>query len=94
MVVALIAAPGLTQDLAEELAAFLPATLRQRFPGFDWEIVVRVDALAGAVAGLGVDLVQLTRDRMLDEGWQLGVCLHRVALTALVSCADFGERGV
>ena len=79
IVVGLLAAPGLTHDLADELASELPALLRRRFPEVDWKVVVEVEPLAGA-AGFGVDLVQVARKRMLTEKWKLAVCLTDLPL--------------
>jgi hypothetical protein len=66
IVVGLLAAPGLTQELAEELAAELPTLLRKRFPEVEWQIAVQIEPLAGPV-GFGVDLVQVARRRLLTE---------------------------
>ena len=66
IVVGLLAAPGLTQELAEELAAELPALLRKRFPEVEWQIAVQIEPLAGPI-GFGVDLVQVARRRLLTE---------------------------
>jgi hypothetical protein len=79
IVVGLLAAPGLTHDLADELAPDLPALLRRRFPEVEWKVVVEVEPLAGA-AGFGVDLVQVARKRMLTEQWKLAVCLTDLPL--------------
>jgi uncharacterized membrane protein len=75
----LLAAPGLTQELAEELAAELPALLRKRFPEVEWQIAVQIEPLAGSV-GFGVDLVQVARRRLLTEKWKLVVCLTDLPL--------------
>jgi putative flippase GtrA len=79
IVVGLLAAPGLTQELAEELAAELPALLRKRFPEVEWQIAVQIEPLAGSV-GFGVDLVQVARRRLLTEKWKLVVCLTDLPL--------------
>ena len=79
IVVGLLAAPGLTQELAEELAAELPAVLRKRFPEVEWQIAVQIEPLAGSV-GFGVDLVQVARRRLLTEKWKLVVCLTDLPL--------------
>jgi hypothetical protein len=80
LVVGLLAAPGLARDLADELAASLPARLRQRFPEFEWHAEAHTEMLVGAGAGMGVDLVQVVRERMLHEGWQLALCLTDLPL--------------
>jgi hypothetical protein len=79
IVVGLLAAPGLTQELAEELAAELPALLRKRFPEVEWQIAVQIEPLAGSV-GFGVDLVQVARRRLLTEKWKLVICLTDLPL--------------
>jgi hypothetical protein len=73
-----VAAPGLAQDVALHLAATLPGQLRARFPGPEWRVEVRSEILAGAT---GVDLVQLTREQLLEQGWQFAVCLTDLPLT-------------
>jgi hypothetical protein len=79
LTVGLLAAPGLTHDLAEALADTLPDTLRERYPGYEWHVVTKEESLAGAAAG-DVDLVDLARDRMFDEGWDLAICLTDLPL--------------
>jgi hypothetical protein len=74
VVVGLVAGVGLSRELAERISARLPSLLQQRFADHAWKVVVRTEPLAGA-GGMGVDLLQLTRRRMLEEGWQLAVCL-------------------
>jgi hypothetical protein len=78
LVLGLVAAPGLAQDVALHLATSLPDRLRARFPRSEWRVEVRSEVLAGAT---GVDLVQLTREQLLEQGWQLAVCLTDVPLT-------------
>ncbi|WP_055493428.1 hypothetical protein [Streptomyces sp. TP-A0356] len=79
-VVGLIAAPGLASDLAEDVAQSLAARLRERFPTVEWEVVARPDPRAGSVVGAGVDLIQLARDVMFEEGWRFAVCLTDLPL--------------
>jgi uncharacterized membrane protein len=79
MVLGLLAAPGVAYDLAQQLAQELPGLLKNRFPDIDWEVAVEVDSLAGA-AGLGADLVQVARRRMLAEGWDQVVVLTDLPL--------------
>jgi hypothetical protein len=80
IVLGLLAAPGVTHDLAEQLAEQLPGLLRGRFPDVEWETTVAVEALAGSPAGIGTDLAKLARQRMLREGWQLAIVLTDLPL--------------
>jgi hypothetical protein len=70
----LLAAPGLAHDLALELARDLSELLPQRFPEVDWHVTVRDEPLAAASTA-SIDLVDVARRRMLDEGWDLVICL-------------------
>ena len=79
MVLGLLAAPGVAHDLAGQLSEELRGLLRERFPGVEWEIAVDVELTAGT-AGLGADLVQMARQRMLAEGWDLVVVLTDLPL--------------
>src|SRR4051794_8578919 len=90
-VLGLLAAPGLTSDLAEKLAKDLPDRLSERFPDTSWEVKVVEEPLAGA-PDRGLDLVKVARERMIAEGWDLAVCLtdlplhvHRRPVTAHAS---------
>lgn len=81
IVVGLLTAPGLTQQVAEQVAAQLPSLLRQRHPQFDWHIVVRCEPVAGT-SGIGADLIQMVRERMRQENWQLAICFTDLPLHA------------
>ncbi|MCU1658431.1 MAG: hypothetical protein JWO57_3087 [Pseudonocardiales bacterium] len=81
MVVGLLTAPGLAQQVAEQLAVQLPPLLSRRHPEFDWHVVVEADPFVGT-PGLGVDLVRAARERMQQEHWQLAVCLTDLPLHA------------
>jgi hypothetical protein len=74
MVVGLLAAPGVAYDLARQLSEELRGLLSERYPGVAWEVAVDVESTAGA-AGVGTDLVQMARRRMLAEGWDLVIVL-------------------
>jgi uncharacterized membrane protein len=81
LVVGLLTAPGLTHNVAVRLARRLPATLGERFPGFEWKTEVKEEALAGATPSASrVDLVQICRRRMLAEGWDFVICLTDLPL--------------
>jgi hypothetical protein len=73
MVVGLIAGPGLPEKLATYLLERLPAALHEWFPWTAWKVVGRREQFAGA--GVDVDLAQLARVLMLEEGWDLAICL-------------------
>jgi hypothetical protein len=75
VVLGLLAAPGLASDLAEQLARDLPGRLAARYPEVAWRVQVEEEPLAGAGHGWDVDLVGISRRRMLAEGWDLVVCL-------------------
>lgn len=72
--VGLLAAPGLPYEVAQRVARDLPRLLRHRFPGVEWRVDVRPEPVAAA-RDEDVDLVQVARERMLQAGWKLAVCL-------------------
>ena len=79
VIVGLLAAPGLAEDLAARLGRELLAPLHERLPRFAWLFVVRTDVRAGP-PGLDADLVREARERMLAEGWDLSICLTELPL--------------
>jgi hypothetical protein len=79
VVIGILAAPGLTYELALELAHDLPAALRERFAEVDWEVEVKLEPRASASHD-DVDLVELARERMLAAGWDLVICLTDLPL--------------
>lgn len=74
MVVGILSAPGLASDLSSQLKTALADQLRARFPGMEWNLVTEVEGLAGR-PDMEVDLVQIARGHMLQEGWDLVVVL-------------------
>jgi hypothetical protein len=74
VVVGLLAAPGISYEIAEQLQRELPGMLRRRFPSVQWRVELRPEPLAAASES-DVDLVQIAHQRMLAEGWKLAVCL-------------------
>jgi hypothetical protein len=75
----LLAAPGVASDLARALADELPALLTERHPAVEWHVVAQEEALVGAGGGAATaDLVELARERLLAEGWDLVICLTDV----------------
>lgn len=105
----LIASPTLTPDAVAAFAGDVASVLRERYPGVRWEVSHVRDALAEPPVGL-TELIDAARGRLLDEGWDLAVCLtdlplrlsRRPLLThsspthavALVSLPAFGVRMV
>jgi hypothetical protein len=78
-VLGLLAAPGQTYDLAKQLADELPELLGKRYPDIDWQVRVEREEQAGA-PDRGVDLLKVGRRRMVDEGWDLAICLTDLPL--------------
>lgn len=79
VVIGILAAPGLTYELALELAHDLAKVLRQRFAEVDWQVEVKLEPGASASHD-DVDLVELARERMLAAGWDLVICLTDLPL--------------
>lgn len=73
VVLGLLSAPGLSYELAEDLARRLPSRLR-RFPNVRWSVQARIEPMAAA-SDQDVDLVEVAHQRLLEEGWKLAVCL-------------------
>lgn len=71
---ALLAAPGLAHDLAVELARELPDLLAERFGEVDWDVTVEEEPMAAATTR-DVDLVEIARRRLLENHWDLVICL-------------------
>ena len=96
MVVGLVAPPGLTQALAEQVARRLPSMMRKKFPDVSWKVVLSVEPLAGAV-GMNVDLIQLTRRRMHFDSSrsvaELGITPRPVRESIAASVSWFREAG-
>jgi hypothetical protein len=71
----LIPAPDIPQKVATQLASELPDLLRNRVDGdVMWEVAVVVDPLTGTDREVSEPL-DVCRERMLSEGWDLAVCL-------------------
>ncbi|GLK99279.1 hypothetical protein [Dactylosporangium matsuzakiense] len=79
MIVGLVASPGSAADLARQVVGQLPDVLAGGSPDAAWTIRVRVDRLVERPAGLS-ELIDAARRRMLQEGWQLTVCLTDLPL--------------
>jgi hypothetical protein len=66
-------------ELAEEIAEDLPDDLSERFPGFEWRVEVSEIPPKDPAAN-STDFVRAARQRMLDAGWDLVVCLTALPL--------------
>jgi len=77
----LLAAPGLAEELARDLARDLPQLLRERLAGqVAWVVPVVADDLAADARTGATGMIDAARRRMLDEGWDLAVCLTDLPL--------------
>lgn len=75
----LIVSSQATPGLAETLRTDLPRRLSERFPGIGWQVSVVVGEVAQPPAD-ALDLLEATRDRMLDEDWDIAVALTHLPL--------------
>lgn len=69
------AGPDVPEPLKVDLASRLTAELGAAYPGLSWEVEVVREELGEAEEDESLDLLEYTRDRMLDEGWDLAVGL-------------------
>jgi uncharacterized membrane protein len=77
----LLAAPGLAEELATELGHELPRLLGDRLSGqVAWVVPVVADDLAADARAGATGMIDAARRRMLDEGWDLVVCLTDLPL--------------
>ncbi len=81
MAIGLISAPGPATDIASILADDLHAELSLHLPTVQWRVSSVVDALVQPPSEDAV-LVAAARDRLLEEGWDLVVCLTDLPLKA------------
>src|SRR5215207_854978 len=71
----LIPAPDIPEKIAEEIAEELPELLAKRVDAtVSWEVPVVVDPLTGS-GREAPELLDVCRERMLSEGWDLAICL-------------------
>jgi hypothetical protein len=81
LVVAVLAAPGVTRELAGTLVESLPDDLARELPGAQWRAVVgEVDPADPAATS--PELVDALRRRLLEEDWDLVVGLTDLPLRA------------
>src|SRR5829696_986774 len=71
----LIPAPDIPEKNAKEIAKELPELLARRVDAtISWEVPVVVDPLTGSGCE-APEILDVCRERMLSEGWDLAVCL-------------------
>src|SRR5215207_347167 len=76
----LIPAPEMPEEIAAELSTELPELLSQGVDeGVSWEVSVICDPLTGSEAD-AVRVIDAGRERMLEEGWDLAICLTDLPL--------------
>jgi hypothetical protein len=77
VVLGVLAAPGLPQDLATEIEERLVDALRERHPGADWRVEVTDE---GADATSVRELKETAREQMREHGWEMAVVLTDLPL--------------
>jgi hypothetical protein len=71
----LIPAPDIPEKIAKEIAEELPELLAKRVDAtVSWEVPVVVDPLTGS-GREAPEILDVCRERMLSEGWDLAICL-------------------
>jgi hypothetical protein len=79
LVLGLIAAPGPATELAASLLPELRDQLAARLPGVQWDVRLVSDRLVEPpVEPSG--LIQAAREKLLNEGWHLAVCITDLPL--------------
>lgn len=81
LVIGLISAPGTAADVASKLADDLRSELDVQLPTVQWRVSTVVDVLVHPPAD-DAALVAAGRERLLDESWDLIVCLTDLPLRA------------
>ncbi len=93
----LIPAPDIPETMARELAPQLPKLLENRVDGdVSWEVPVVVDPLTGTDRE-APEILDVCRERMLSEGWDLAICLTDLPVYrdgTLVAADVSAKRGV
>jgi hypothetical protein len=79
VVIGLISAPGTATEVASNLADDLRAELSGQLPAVHWRVLTVVDVLVDPPAD-DADLVAAARERLLEETWDLVVCLTDLPL--------------
>jgi hypothetical protein len=71
----LIPAPDIPEKIAREIAPELPELLGERVDGgVTWDVSLVVDPLTGTDRE-APEILDVCRERMLSEGWDLAICL-------------------
>jgi hypothetical protein len=93
----LIPAPDIPETMARDLAPQLPKLLENRVDGdVSWEVPVVVDPLTGTDREVP-EILDVCRERMLGEGWDLAICLTDLPVYrdgTLVAADVSAKRGV
>src|SRR5215208_5303656 len=93
----LIPAPDIPETMSRELAPQLPKLLENRVDGdVSWEVPLVVDPLTGTDRE-GPEILDVCRERMLGEGWDLAICLTDLPVYrdgTLVAADVSAKRGV
>ncbi|HKH10172.1 MAG TPA: hypothetical protein VKA73_03420, partial [Rubrobacter sp.] len=93
----LIPAPDIPEKIANEIAGELPGLLARRVDAaVSWEVPVVVDPLTGS-GREAPEILDVCRERMLREGWDLAVCLTDLPVYRggrLVAADVSASRGV
>jgi uncharacterized membrane protein len=77
--VGLVASPGPAAELAARVVEQLPASLSGRVPAVTWQVQLALDRLVEGPADLS-QLIAAARRRLLEEDWQLVVCVTDLPL--------------
>jgi uncharacterized membrane protein len=77
--VGLIATPSLEPATLRSLAEELPGVLERRYPGVRWKVAPVRDHLVTPPVDL-TELVDAARTRLLDEDWDLAICVTDLPL--------------
>jgi hypothetical protein len=71
----LMPAPDIPEKIAKEIAEELPELLARRVDAaVSWDVPVVVDSLTGS-GREAPEILDVCRERMLSEGWDLAICL-------------------
>ncbi len=81
VVIGLVSAPGAASEIASNLADDLREELRLHLPTVRWRVPTVIDALVQPPAD-DAAIVAAARDRLLEDDWDLVVCLTDLPLQA------------